>query len=591
MPDPVRGYNLGVSVAEVIRRKGGVALRVGFGEGSEKLAPSGGDHGLEPGAVVEIARRSDDPERAEVVRVVAAAGTALAGVYRIAFRAGLRVDYGEAVLEETAELVADPGIDDPTLVDLTGLPFITIDYESSKDLDQAMFIARVGDGYRVCYALADAAYYVRPGMALFDESIERAASYYLPGLTVPMLPAALSEGVVSLNEGVDRRALVFDMAIDAEGHVHKTTLVRARVHSRRKLTYDGVQAYHDGDPALAGHDFTETLDLLEVVGDLRIAHAEERDVVRYDRVNARLGLESPDAEHLTISAEPRNQVQLWNEQISLMCNIEGARFLTEGVDPSTGLVGLFRVHPPPEPGRLRELHRSIGDLVNELGLDDTWRWHRGANESLADYVDRLPDDGPGRRLACALQRQAMLMNHPSFFSTEPGPHHGIGAAAYSRFSSPMREVVGVVTKHMAFHQLAGTSPSSDGLDREVIERVVEMANRGKALQKQITKRANKLAMDQLFERDLELPRGERPKRPATVMGVSPSKVYVQLDDPPVDVKLYVDDLSARLGCELEAGGRFHLSGPKLSVRVGDAVQVVVDDYDGGRERWLLIPQE
>ncbi len=151
-------------------------------------------------------------------------------------------------LAETRHWLANPGVDDPVLVDWTRLPFVTIDNPDSRDLDQALLIERhENSGYRVRYALADAAYYVRPGSALFNEALDRGTTYYTPILAVPMLPVELSEGLVSLNPMVDRRALVFDMIVNERATVTRTSIVRARIHSQAKLDYLCVRA------GLAGH--------------------------------------------------------------------------------------------------------------------------------------------------------------------------------------------------------------------------------------------------------------------------------------------------------------------------------------------------
>jgi len=485
--------------------------------------------------------------------------SALARVREIAERHGVRIDYPAEALDEAAALEAAPGIDDGALSDLTALPFVTIDYDQSRDLDQAMFIRRgAGRGHELFYALADAAHFVPLDSALFAEALARGASYYLPGLTVPMLPRSLSEGIVSLNEAVERRAVVFRIELDAGGEVIATDIVRARIRSRRKLTYAGVQHHHDTG-SLAGHDFTETLDLLGEVGRRRIELAREHDVVRFDRVAARLGV-SADGERITIDAEPRNDVQRWNEQVSLVCNIEGARRLHGR--------GIYRVHPAPAAEDLIGLHESIEELVAALGLDpNIWGWHRGRGESLADYIDRLPEG----RLAMALQRQAMLINTTSVFAAEPGPHYGIGAPAYARFSSPMREIAGIATKHLAF----GARPPD-----ELVDRVIDAANEAKERQKHLTKSANAIAIDQLFERDLELADDRRPARTGTIMGVNATRVYVRLDDPPIEVKLYGD---------YDEVSRFEVLRGDARLRVGDAIDVVARGFDPARGRWLLSP--
>ena len=137
--------------------------------------------------------------------IVAERGSALEKMYRVAAEHALDPVFPPAVESEVEELLKDPGISDPELVDLTALPFVTIDGPGTRDLDQAVHIAKDGDGWMVRYALADPSWCVRPGTALFDEALRRGATYYLPGLAIPMLPRALSEGIVSLNQRADRR--------------------------------------------------------------------------------------------------------------------------------------------------------------------------------------------------------------------------------------------------------------------------------------------------------------------------------------------------------------------------------------------------
>ena len=109
---------------------------------------------------------------------------------------GLPPQFPPDVEAEVEALRRSPGLDDPSLLDLRALPFVTIDGPTSRDLDQALLVERDGDDLVVHYAIADAAYFVRPGSALFAEALRRGASYYVPGRVVPMLPPALSEGLI-----------------------------------------------------------------------------------------------------------------------------------------------------------------------------------------------------------------------------------------------------------------------------------------------------------------------------------------------------------------------------------------------------------
>lgn len=542
-----------------------------------------------PGAVV-IASAANE-EAVEIERTLAPAGSALAKVYRLACRHDIDPLYPDEVHAEVEALVKKPGLDDPTLVDLENLPFVTIDNADSRDLDQALYIERTESGTTVYYALADAAYYVRPGTALFDEALKRGSSYYLPGLAIPMLPRALSEGLISLNEDQVRRALVFVMQLDHDAICRSAEFFQARIRSRRKLSYRRVQrAWHDPwGSSFKGEEFAESLELLREVGDLRIADAHHRHVVDYNRVELHV---RPKGQGWVVETRHRLHVERCNEQISLMCNIEGAKLLADGrglehVQP------IFRVHPKPGPERLGELRSRISDIVQLHGLDkDRWTWKE--EQRLDDYLDALSNK-IRPRITEAIQRQAILTNQRSLFGAEPGAHHGIGAPVYARFSSPMREIVGIFTHKEALEMIrrAGSSDPTE-VDLELRERVVKKGNFSKALQRTLEKESTLLVLNRLFEGELDLDTDKRPIRRGTVLGMKPHLVYIRLDNPQVEVKLHLKDLQRLTGEQWRTDRQLVVAKPPREsktppLRMGGLVKVRLAGYDKKRRRWLFEP--
>ncbi len=570
-------------VAEVVALAGG---RGGIDPRHPERAPLALDSSLAEGSYVEVR-----DGRVVSDGLAAPAGSAFASLVRIAIEHGLDPSFPPEVERETAAWLDRPGLDDPALVDLTHLPFVTIDNEGSRDLDQALHLEREGDGHRVRYALADAAYYVRPGTALFAEALARGASYYLPGWSIPMLPRPLSEGLVSLNPRVPRRALVLDMHLDAAGHCTRASALRARIESRAQLTYDGVQAFLDaaGEHPYAREAYGESLHLLREVGERRIADAAERDVVHHRRRVVEVGLDHRMA--FVVYAGLRNDVERYNEQISLLCNVEGARMLLE----STGaphVQPIYRVHPRPTPDRIDAFEDAVAWLVREHGLTDArWRWMRADGQSLATYLRALPVEAhPG--VARAIERQAILVNVRSTFSEEAAEHHGVGAEAYARFSAPMREIVGVFLHKELWEHLHGPETRlPDAPDDELLRvQIIQAANRARSLQGRIESLADRLALDAIFGRDLAELGAARPMRRGTLMGLGQGKAYVALDDPPLDVKVYLRDLARLLGEPLRLGpGEVTLERADGGVvaRVGDAVAVRVEGRDEARDRWSL----
>lgn len=506
----------------------------------------------------------------------------------------LRVDFPPEVLAEVDAFSRAPGIDDAALVDRTAMPFVTVDGPSTKDLDQALFVDDDAGGWAVWYAIADVTHFVKPGSALFAEAVRRGASYYLPGYAVPMLPRALSEGLVSLNPGVERRALLFHHRVTRDGELAGTRVERARIRSRAKLTFDEVQALAETSAGpLAGAEFEASLKRLPHVGRARLQLAEKRGLVRYRREEVRLTL---DGEGVTVAAMEalREGAEAWNEQLSLMCNAEGGRLLRDAGQPAVQPV--YRVQPGPDPSRLEGLARLTEATARRHGLDaNAWAW-RPAEAPLAEYLRRLPAAAPGSkedRVARALSRQAVMVNLRSEYSTEPGPHTGVGAEPYARFSAPMRELVGVYLHKEAVELLSGVAPPAEQ-DEVLRAQVVQVANQSRQTQRKVTDLANELVLDRVFRPELAKPAAQRRRFVGTVMGVAPGKVHVRLDEPPMDVKLYFFDLAKAFGgAWLEPGEDGAVLRKKGSdaplLLLGQAVTLVLASRDEKAKRWVLRP--
>ncbi len=544
-------------------------------------------------------------------------GSPTAAVYEVLARKGLNPCHPPECEAETLTWLKHPGIDDPDLQNLTHLPFVTIDNEDSRDLDQALYIDSDNNGHlHIYYALADAAFYVRPGSAIFGEAIKRAVTYYVPGLAVPMLPRGLSEDLVSLNPGVDRRCLLFEIIIATNGDVLHTTITRALINSHAKLAYLKVQDFYDHIQDDKEHPYTDSpfaaslLNLREA-GTRRIKHAERRDVVDYNRHEASVTLEQTQ-QHLDanndhscgfrIQIRQRCDCEKYNEQISLLCNMEGARRL-ESLHKAQGtlapeLQSIFRIHSPPLRQRLEKLREMLDQLVALHGLEDHWRWHR--DQPLADYVQALPDknstDEHNRYpLRLAIERMILLTNRASFFSEEPGPHHALGVESYARFSSPMREMAGIFTHKETLEALKLQPPAESSQDQLLQDSIVAAANAAKKIQKELDQEFHLMAIDSYLHRDLSLPVSARPVRGATIMGMRSGKIYASVDGFGADLKIYLDDLGRQFNCtykttDVSARADTDNSDKSAPVfNIGDRINLRLEHYDSGNRRFVLSP--
>lgn len=322
--------------------------------------------------------------------------------------------------------------------DATDIELVTIDPPGSRDLDQAVGVARSGDGFRVHYAIADVAAAVVPDGALDTETRRRGQTVYLPDGNVPLHPTVLSEGAASLLPDGPRPAVLWTFDLDAAGEPQRFDVRRATVRSRAQLTYEGVQADLNAGaahPAIAA---------LPELGPLRRAAAVRRGAVE---------LELPEQEVVragdgwSVRVRRKLDVEAWNAEISLLTGMTAARMML-----AAG-TGLLRVLPAPEPDAVAELRAT----ARGLGVP----WPDGATP--AEVLSTLPRDTPAalavRRAATSLLRGA---GYAAFGPGAPPPdepgHGGIGAP-YAHVTAPLRRLADRFGTEVCLAFAAGTQPA------------------------------------------------------------------------------------------------------------------------------------
>lgn len=305
-------------------------------------------------------------------RLVLNAGAPALAARFVALRTELGVPetFPDDVLAE-AEAAADRGPDDERLgvagerADLRDVPFVTVDPPGSTDLDQAVHLERrPGGGYRVRYAIADVAAFVRPGGAIDAEAHARGQTVYCPDRRIALHPPVLSEGAASLLPDGDRPAVVWTIDLDDAGEVVTADVRRGTVRSTARLDYAAVQAALDA----AGPGDRDTLPvLLAEVGTARAAVERSRGGVSLSRPEQEV---VPSGDGFALEYRASLPVEEHNAQISLLTGtVAAAMMLDAGV-------GILRTMPPADPEALARLRRQ----ATALGVP----WPDGA-----DYGDVL----------------------------------------------------------------------------------------------------------------------------------------------------------------------------------------------------------
>jgi exoribonuclease R len=349
-----------------------------------------------------------------------------------ALRSELEVpgDFARPELDEAARAAAEVRSID---FDARDIPLVTVDPTGSRDLDQAVHIAKRGDGYLVSYAIADVAAFVRAGGALDIASRHRGQTFYFPDARVPQLPAQLSEDAASLLPDRDRPSVLWRIGLDAAGEVADVDVRRATVRSRAQLDYAAVQQAAHRD------ELPEALRLLAEVGQLRQAVARARHAINID-LPAQEVHRGDDAWTLVLR-EPL-PVEDYNAEISLLTGACAAQLMLDAG------VGILRTVPPAAPGAIDALKR----IARTLGID----WPPGS--APGDVISRLDRGNPHH--VALIEHAVTLLRGAAYTPFDGAPpaqplHAGIGSP-YAHVTAPLRRLVDRFGTEICIAHCAGT---------------------------------------------------------------------------------------------------------------------------------------
>jgi ribonuclease R len=315
-------------------------------------------------------------------------------------------------------------------VDLTDMPFVTIDGEDARDFDDAVYCepAKVGrrKGWRLLVSIADVSHYVQTSSAIDVDAYDRATSVYFPRRVIPMLPEKLSNGLCSLNPHVDRLCMVCDMLVTQEGEIYAYQFYAAVMHSKARLTYTTVAAILSntrGPQALANGEVVSHLINLHDVYLALLKARQQRGAVDFESIETQIVCDE-NGRIEKIIPRVRNEAHRLIEEAMLAANFCSAEFILGSKHP-----GLFRVHEGPTPEKV-ELLRSYLKAV-------------GISQSISDE----PKPSEYQAIAKATQERAdvqqihsMLLRsmQQAIYTPINSGHFGLAFEAYTHFTSPIR---------------------------------------------------------------------------------------------------------------------------------------------------------
>lgn len=335
--------------------------------------------------------------------------------------------------------------------DITALPLVTIDGETARDFDDAVYCEPAGSGLRLVVAIADVSHYVQPKDALDLDAYERGNSVYFPRRVIPMLPEALSNGLCSLNPKVERLCMACDMVVGMQGAIKSYRFYPAVMFSHARLTYtqvwallSGAEQPHDEQAALLPH-----LKHLEIAYRALLKARQKRGAIDFESVETRMIFD--DQGKITrIEPVVRNEAHRLIEECMLAANVCASDLLRKKKVP-----GLYRIHEGPTPEKLELLQQ----FLTEFGLHLP-----GGDEPRAlDYAHLLEQIKP-RPDAQLLQTVMLRSLRQAVYSPDNVGHFGLAYEQYTHFTSPIRRYPDLLIHRAIKSVLLGEKPPQSKLD-------------------------------------------------------------------------------------------------------------------------------
>ncbi|MEQ1812984.1 MAG: ribonuclease R [Candidatus Nitrotoga sp.] len=310
--------------------------------------------------------------------------------------------------------------------DIRHLPLVTIDGETARDFDDAVYCEPHESGFRLVVAIADVSHYVKPGDALDKEAFNRGNSVYFPRRVIPMLPEELSNGLCSINPHLERLCMVCDMQVSAQGDIEKYRFYPSVMFSHARLTYNQVAdmlTHPQGETAQQFASVLPYINHLYALFKTLLKAREKRGAIDFETLETQM-IFTGQGKIERIIPVVRNDAHKLIEECMLAANVCTANFLQENKHPV-----LYRVHEGPTPEKLE----AVREFLKEFGFD----LGGGDKPEAGDYA-KLLKKIKGRPDTALLQTVMLRSLRQAQYAPENLGHFGLGYEAYTHFTSPIR---------------------------------------------------------------------------------------------------------------------------------------------------------
>lgn len=377
--------------------------------------------------------------RGEVLKILGHKNDPGVDILSIVYKYGINDVFNERVQEELKS-IPDHVLDEDRKGrrDLTDHMIFTIDGDDTKDIDDAIEVEKLSDGYKLGVHIADVSYYVKEGTALYDEAMDRGTSVYLADRVIPMLPHKLSNGICSLNPGVDRLAISCVMTIDNNGNIKDYDIFPSVIRSRIQMTYKKVNKILEENIVPEGYEeYADTLRTMKELADILRQNKINRGYIDFEVEEPKIIVDD-EGKAIDIKVRERGVGEKLIEDFMIAANEAVATYIYFLEYPF-----IYRVHGTPSEEKIQ----SFMTYIESCGYKLTGNFKEIYPTTMQEILRQLKDKPEFPIFSSLLLRS---MRKAVYDTTNIG-HFGLASKCYTHFTSPIRRFPDT-TVHRLLHK-------------------------------------------------------------------------------------------------------------------------------------------
>lgn len=486
-------------------------------------------HGAVDGhkVVVKILRNiTKNRYKGEVVRIIGHKNDPGVDILSIVCKYEINDTFPEEVIEELDSIPEEVREQDKKgRKDLTDVTIFTIDGDDTKDIDDAISIEKLQNGnYKLGVHIADVSYYVKEGSPLDKEAMDRGTSVYLVDRVIPMLPHKLSNGICSLNPGVERLAISCVMEIDNNGKTVDYEIFPSIIKSRLQMTYKKVNQVIEKNEIPEGYEpFVNDLKLMDELSQIIRKAKINRGYIDFDVDEAKIIVDE-NCHPTDIVLRNRGRGENLIEDFMIQANECVATHIFY-----MDLPFIYRVHEYPKEEKIRDFI----SFVQSLGYTVKFNTKDISPKAIQNLINQLKDKKEFKVLSSLLLRN---MQKAIYLPQNLG-HYGLASKCYTHFTSPIRRYPDTTV-----HRLLRTYLFNDDMSNQTInkwqEKLVYIAENSSFKERESVE-CEREVEDMKMAEYMEDHIGEEYK--GIISGVTNFGMFIQLDNL-VEGLIHVNDM-------------------------------------------------